>query len=286
MNTAVSDDHTMRLGTVSAGLRRRRRHMNDSALRLMIQIGILLAFLVVWQLAVDRKWVSGFMVGSPLGIYDVLKASIADGSLLVDSQATLFEAIMGFIVGSTAGSVLGLALWYSPFFAKVVEPFIVAINSVPKIAFAPIIILWFGTGVISKIALAVALTAIIALIAAYQAAKDADHDLQSLLLALGATKHQIFYKVVVPATLPAIIATFRINIGFGLVGAVVGEFISSSKGLGHLIFVASSFYDLNTVWVGLFTLMLIGFLLYYVIDYIEHLLLPWKQADVMQRIRV
>lgn len=285
MNTAVSDDHTMRPGTVSAGSRR-RRHMNDSALRLLIQIGILLAFLVVWQLAVDRKWVSGFMVGSPLGIYDVLKASIADGSLLVDSQATLFEAIMGFIVGSTAGSVLGLALWYSPFFAKVVEPFIVAINSVPKIAFAPIIILWFGTGVISKIALAVALTAIIALIAAYQAAKDADHDLQSLLLALGATKHQIFYKVVVPATLPAIIATFRINIGFGLVGAVVGEFISSSKGLGHLIFVASSFYDLNTVWVGLFTLMLIGFLLYYVIDYIEHLLLPWKQADVMQRIRV
>ena len=98
-----------------------------------------------------------------------------------------------------------------------------------------------------------------ALIAAYQAAKDADVDLQSLLISMGADKHQVFFKAVVPSTLPSIIATFRINIGFGLVGAVVGEFISSQRGLGHLIYTASSLYDLNTVWVGLFTLMIMGF---------------------------
>ena len=103
------------------------------------------------------------------------------------------------------------------------------------------------------------LTAIVALIAAYQAAKDADVDLQSLLISMGADKHQVFFKAVVPSTLPSIIATFRINIGFGLVGAVVGEFISSQRGLGHLIYTASSLYDLNTVWVGLFTLMIMGF---------------------------
>ena len=191
------------------------------------------------------------------------------GELVSDTWYTLFEAILGFVIGTIFGSLLGLALWYSVFVARLVEPFIVAINSVPKIALAPIVVLWFGTGLVSKVALSVSLTAIVALIAAYQAAKDADVDLQSLLISMGADKHQVFFKAVVPSTLPSIIATFRINIGFGLVGAVVGEFISSQRGLGHLIYTASSLYDLNTVWVGLFTLMIMGFVLYYVIDLIE-----------------
>ncbi|TXF10586.1 ABC transporter permease [Pelomicrobium methylotrophicum] len=262
------------------------RRMGETSIRIAIQVAIVVVLLVLWQYAVDRKWVSAFLVGSPLGILESLHKAVTSGSLWVDTLTTLVEAIAGFLIGSVSGSVVGLSLWYSPFFARVVEPFIVAINSVPKIAFAPLVILWFGTGMISKVALAVALTAIVALIAAYQAAKDADPDLQSLALAMGATKHQLFFKVVVPSTLPAIIATTRINIGFGLVGAVVGEFISSSQGLGHLVFEASSFYDLNTVWVGLFSLMLIGFLLYYVVDYLERVLVPWKQTDSVQRVRV
>ncbi len=120
----------------------------------------------------------------------------------------------------------------------------------------------------------ISMTAVVALIAAYQAAKDADPDLQALLFSMGGDKHQIFYGVVVPSSLPAIIANFRINAGFGLVGAVVGEFISSKRGLGHIIYTASSLYDLNTVWVGLFTLMLVGFLLYHGIDALERKLLP------------
>ena len=196
------------------------------------------------------------------------------------------RAILGFIIGTIFGSLFGLALWYSVFVARLVEPFIVAINSVPKIALAPIVVLWFGTGLISKVALAVSLTALVALIAAYQAAKDADVDLQSLMISMGADKHQVFWKAVVPSTLPSIIATFRINIGFGLVGAVVGEFISSQRGLGHMIFLASSLYDLNSVWVGLFTLMILGFVLYYVIDIIERTSLPWKQATTSHQVQV
>src|SRR6202011_4044532 len=205
---------------------------------------------------------------------------------LDDTLTTLFEAILGFVLGTVAGSGPGLGLWYSPFVARLVEPLVVAINSVPKIAFAPIVILWFGTGLVSKVALAVSLTSIVALIAAYQAAKDSDIDLQSLLISMGANKHQVFYKAVVPSTLPAIIATFRINVGFGLVGAVVGEFISSQRGLGHLIYTASSLYDLNTVWVGLFTLMIMGFVLYYVIDIIERTSLPWKQSNTTHQVQV
>lgn len=257
-----------------------------TAMAIAIQLGMVVAFLLVWQFVVERGWVSAFLVGSPAGIFSKLLEAVSNGSLWENTKITVAEAVAGFWIGSLAGSFLGLSLWYSSFFARVVEPFIVAINSVPKIAFAPIVILWFGTGMVSKIMLATSMTFIIALIAAYEAAKNADRDLQSLMLALGSTKHQLFFKVVVPYSLPAIIATFRINIGFGLVGAVVGEFISSSHGLGHMIFNASSFYDLDTVWVGLFTLMLVGFMLYYVVDRVERRLLPWKQADSGQHLRV
>ncbi|HTA99738.1 MAG TPA: ABC transporter permease [Bradyrhizobium sp.] len=267
--------------------RTRRRMTFDTALgRALLQTAAVIAFFALWEIGVRVGWISAFLVGSPSGIFSLAYKLIGSGELLSDTYYTLFEAILGFVIGTVFGSLLGLALWYSVFVARLVEPFIVAINSVPKIALAPIVILWFGTGLVSKVALSVSLTAIVALIAAYQAAKDADVDLQSLLISMGASKHQVFYKAVVPSTLPAIIATFRINVGFGLVGAVVGEFISSQRGLGHMIYTASSLYDLNSVWVGLFTLMIVGFALYYVIDMVERVSLPWKQSSTTHQVQV
>ena len=254
--------------------------------RSMLQLAAVIAFFAIWEGASRAGWVSNFLVGSPAKICDALVRSAQSGQLFVDTGYTLFEAILCFVFGTAVGSVCGLALLYSPFAARLIEPFIVAINSVPKIAFAPIVILWFGTGLISKVALAISLTAIVALIAAYEAAKDADPDLQALLVTLGANKNDVFTKVVVPFTLPYVISTFRINVGFGLVGAVVGEFISSERGLGHMIFTASSLYDLNTVWAGLFVLMAIGFALYFLIDQIERRLLPWRQASNAPTLRV
>jgi NitT/TauT family transport system permease protein len=265
----------------------RRRLSFDTAFgRALLQVAGVAAFFALWEIGVRVGWISAFLVGSPSGIFSFGTKMLLSGELLSDTWYTLFEAILGFVIGTICGSLLGLALWYSVFVARLVEPFIVAINSVPKIALAPIVVLWFGTGLVSKVALSVSLTAIVALIAAYQAAKDADVDLQSLLISMGADKHQVFFKAVVPSTLPSIIATFRINIGFGLVGAVVGEFISSQRGLGHLIYTASGLYDLNTVWVGLFTLMVMGFVLYYVIDIIERTSLPWKQSNTTHQVQV
>ncbi|MEP9348422.1 ABC transporter permease [Xanthobacter sp. KR7-225] len=269
------------------GRRKARRNALDSTLgRSALQILTVVAFFLLWEVAVDIGWANAFLLGQPSGILGVLVSSVADGSLFVDTGYTVFEALLGFAFGTVIGSVIGLALWYSVFVARLTEPFIAAINSVPKIALAPIIILWFGTGLTSKVALAVSLTSIVALITAYQAAKDADKDLQALLFSMGADKHRIFKKVIVPSTLPAIIATFRINIGFALVGAVVGEFISSQHGLGHLIYTASSLYDLNSVWAGLFVLMLVGFVFYQLVELTERWLLPWKQEQHATQINV
>lgn len=263
-----------------------RSLIDNPAGRAAVQALAVAVFLAAWEIGARAGVVSSFLVGSPVEIFRALLRGARTGALFTDTAYTLFAAILGFVLGTAIGTAIGLALWYSTFIARVIEPFIVSINSVPKIAFAPIVVLWFGTGLVSKVALAVSLTAIIALVAAYEAAKEADPDLQALLLTLGGGKHEVFYKIVVPSTLPYIIAAFRINIGFGLVGAVVGEFISSEKGLGHMIFTASSLYDLNTVWAGLFMLMVIGFVLYFAIDRIERSLLPWKQNSSGSALRV
>jgi NitT/TauT family transport system permease protein len=243
---------------------------------LATQLLILAVLFGAWEAGVRSGAVSGFLFGSPAGVLQAAWKMIVSGELWEHANYTLWASAAGFVVGTILGTAPGLALWYSPYGAKVVEPFLVAINSVPKIAFAPLVILWFGTGLISKVALSISLTSIVALLAAFQAAKDTDPDIQKMLVSLGATKRQIFTKVVVPSALPAIISTFRINIGFALVGTVVGEFISSRYGLGHIIFVASSLYDLNTVWVGIFSLMLLGFVLYAGVDIAEKRLLRWK----------
>jgi NitT/TauT family transport system permease protein len=280
---------TMEKGRAPAKRRGRTKftaRLDNPGGRTLLQIGFFALVLGLWEAGVRLGLISGFLFGSPFGIGHQLVKGILDGSLLYDTWITLYEAILGFVIGTIFGSALGLSLWYSHFVARTVEPLIVAFNSVPKIALAPVIILWFGTGLGAKVALAISLTSIVALIAAYQAAKDADPDLQSLLLTLGASKKQIFWKVIVPSSLPSIIATFRINVGFGLVGAVVGEFISSEHGLGHMVFVASSLYDLNSVWAGIFTLMAIGFVLYFAIDLFERLTLRWKTGDRRRELHV
>jgi NitT/TauT family transport system permease protein len=284
--SAITVEKPRASGPRLARARKRQMSLDTPMRRALLQAAAVAGFLLLWEFGTRVGWISAFLFGAPSGILKVFLVAAADGSLWSDTSYTLFEAMLGFVIGTIFGSIVGLALWYSVFVARLVEPFIVAINSVPKIALAPIIILWFGTGLVSKVALAVSLTAIVALIAAYQAAKDADTDLQALLISMGATKHQIFYKAVIPSTIPAIIATFRINIGFGLVGAVVGEFISSQRGLGHLVYTASSFYDLNTVWVGLFVLMFLGFVLYHAIDLTERVLLPWKQSSTGHQVQV
>src|SRR5690606_2246434 len=246
---------------------------------LLAQLVILVVIIAAWEIGVQRGSISGFLFGAPSGVAETGWRLIISGELLEHSAYTLWASVLGFVIGTVAGSLPGLLLWYSPYIARVVEPFLVAINSVPKIAFAPLVILWFGTGIGSKVALSISLTSIVALLAAFQAAKDSDPDIQRMMMSLGASKGQVFRKVIVPSSMPYIIGTFRINIGFALVGTVVGEFISSKYGIGHIIFVASGLYDLNTVWVGIFALMLIGFVLYAGVDVLENRLLKWKDKS-------
>jgi NitT/TauT family transport system permease protein len=192
---------------------------------------------------------------------------------LRDAALTAWEAIAGFLIGTILGSAAGLALWLVPTGAALLRPYLVALNGLPKIALAPLIIVWFGIGISSKIAIAAIITFIVAVITALQGAKQVDADLIKLLRSLGASRLKTWRTVIVPGAMPWIVSAFRLNVGFALIGAVVGEYIASKEGLGYMIYYAGVLYDLNAVWVGIATLMAVALLMYGAIDLIERRLL-------------
>ncbi|WP_239496274.1 ABC transporter permease [Salinicola peritrichatus] len=262
---------------VSADETKPRKHQDHHLWKENLwRLAIVAVLIVAWQFAVDFGWVNAFLMGSPGGIAIEAWRQLQSGQLLSDTWTTLYATIVGFLLGSIGGSMAGLLLWYSRHVARIIDPFVVALNGLPKISLAPMIIIWFGSGMLSKVALAFIATFIVALLSAYQGTHQIDANLVNLMRSLGATKRQIFLKVVVPATLPWIISAFRLNIGFALIAEIGGEFIASDKGLGRSIFVAGNLFNLNAVWVGVLTLMLVAIALYLVVSRIERHLLPWE----------
>jgi NitT/TauT family transport system permease protein len=233
------------------------------------QIVLTVLFFGLWEIGVRAGWLKVYLYGLPSGAAEKFIQLLANGSLLQHTWITAVEALVGFVIGSTLGSLSGLALWLTPMLAQILRPFIVAINGLPKIALAPLIIVWFGIDIESKIAIAAVITFIVSLMTAYSGALEVDADLIRLMRSLGAKRTQTFFKVVIPSTIPWIVSGLRLNVGFALIGAVVGEYIAAKHGLGYLVYFAGTLYDLNTVWVGLFALMVLALVLDYGVTLIE-----------------
>ena len=225
------------------------------------QLLLVAAIFGLWEWGVRAGLLAPYVYGQPSGIFVKARGLIASGELPWHAWVTAQEAVAGFLIGSTLGSLCGLLLWLSPGFAAVVRPIMIAINGVPKIALAPLIIVWFGIGMEAKIAIAAILTFIVSLIATYAGTREVDQDLVRLVRSLGASRWQTWRKVVAPATLPWMVSALRLNVGFALIGAVVGEYISAREGLGYLVYFSGTLYDLNAVWTGIFALMALALLL-------------------------
>lgn len=254
---------------MTAQVQQRGTLVSPWLLILLGQIALTVGFLGLWEIAIRMGWLQVYLYGQPSGIAKKFVTLLADGTLLQATLVTGLESLIGFVIGCFFGSVAGLALWLTPRFALVLRPFIVAINGLPKIALAPLIIVWFGIDIESKIAIAAIITFIVSLMTAYSGAQEVDQDLIRLMRSLGATSWQTFTKIVAPATMPWIISGLRLNVGFALIGAVVGEYIAAKQGLGYLVYYAGTLYDLNAVWVGLFALMLLALVLDYAVTLIE-----------------
>ncbi|QJP14027.1 ABC transporter permease [Starkeya sp. ORNL1] len=256
---------------------KRRARLRTTALVLAAQLAVLGAFIGFWEYMTAWNSQAAFMFGSPSAIANFLVQMARDGSLFRDTYVTGMETLLGFAVGNIIGTLIGLSLWYSRFVSRVVEPFVIAIGSIPIIALAPIIIIWFGTGLTSKIAMSTLSVVIVALVTSYKGAVGVDPDQINLMRTLGASKFQIFRKLVVPASLTDIFAGLKLTVGFALIGAIVGEFMSSSEGLGHAIFKAGSLYIIPKVFAALVATIALALVLTFLVGKVERLLMPWRR---------
>ena len=236
------------------------------------QIGILVALIALWQIAADRGWIDGFFWSKPSAIYATLIKFFTEGDAFTDIGFTFRSTMIGFALGTTFGSLFGLSFWWSRNYAAVVQPYIICFEALPKLALAPLVILVFGMGLASKVAIATALTLVVSTLTTFAGVKALDADSEKLFYSLGASRWQVFRKLVVPHSLPWIISVLRVNIGLALTGAIVGEFIASQHGLGRAILYAGNTYDIALVWVAVLVLSTLAVIMYAAVSWLERVL--------------
>jgi NitT/TauT family transport system permease protein len=236
------------------------------------QVAILVGAIALWEIAATFGWIDAFFWSQPSAIAKTMGIFFNTGDAWTDISFTFRSTILGFLIGTTAGSLLGLSFWWSRNYAAIVQPYIICLESIPKLALAPLIILVFGIGLVSKVAVATALTLVVSTLTAYAAVKALDPDGEKLFYSLGASRLQVFRKLVVPFSLPWIISVLRVNIGLALTGAIVGEFIASQHGLGRAILYAGQTYDIALVWVAVLVLSTLAIIMYAAVSWLESVL--------------
>lgn len=234
----------------------------------LISATIFVVILAIWQFFSGNPHVA-FLFGSPLLVFSKLIDLTASGVLPYNFLITADEAILGFVIGITLGTIVGFLLWYSPTLAKISRPYVTFLGAIPVFAFAPMIIIWFGIGFSMKVALASFAVFLVALSQAYAGAQSIDESEYKLLKTYGATRFQMFQKVIFPASLSWVLASMKLNIGFAILGAFIGEFISSNAGLGHVMVTAGSLYDIPTVLAAGLYLVVLSAILNLVVRYVE-----------------
>lgn len=237
-----------------------------------IQIFLCAGAIALWQVGANLGWINAFFWSKPDVIWQTLKLFFASGNAWIDIGYTFKETIMGFVIGTTAGSALGLSFWWSKNYAAVMQPYIICFESLPKLALAPLIILVFGMDMASKVAISTALTLVVSTLTAYAGVKSVDPDSERLFYSLGARRWQVFAKLVVPSCFPWIISILRVNIGLALTGAVVGEFIAARHGLGRVILYSGQTYEIALVWVAVLVLSTLSVAMYIAVAWLERFL--------------
>lgn len=234
---------------------------------------LFLLVLLVWEAGARWGFINPFFWSQPAEIARTWWSGVQSGTVWQDTLYTFRSTVIGFFLGTAGGTLLGLSFWWSKYYARIFEPFIIMFEAMPKLALAPIVVLVFGIGIGSKIAMGFAITIVITTLTTYNGVRSVDKDLVRMVYSLGASRLQAFRKVIVPTAIPAMISALRINIGLALTGAIVGEYIGSERGLGRMIFYAGQTYEISLIWANIFNLSLLSMLLYFLVGRLEAFLL-------------
>jgi NitT/TauT family transport system permease protein len=226
-------------------------------------------FLILWQIAAWRSNDISFFFGSPIRAFEALQANIMNGILLLDLYYTAFETIIGFLAGVILGSSIGFTLLYFPRISEVSRMYVIALGAIPIFALAPMMIVWFGVGIEMKIAMAFFSTVFISLTQAYNGGSNVDKALLELFKLNNASRRMTFQKLVLPSSMDWVFASLRLNIGLAMLGAFIGEFMSSEVGLGYRMLRAGGLYDVPLVLAAVVMMIIMAITLNYCVRYIE-----------------
>ncbi len=246
-----------------ASLRRRERFVT------FMRYAILLALVALWELFARIGWIDPFIMSSPSRVASTLVRLFQNNELFVHIGVTLLETVSGFLLGTLLGTLIAALLWWSETLCRILDPYLVVLNALPKIALGPILIVWIGAGIGSIIVMAVLISLVVTIVTVLAGFRTETNEKQFLMRTLGANKLQIFRLVVLPASVPTIVAALKISVSMSWVGVIVGEYLVSKSGLGFLIVYGGQVFKLDLVMASVVVLCALAALMYYGVAFVE-----------------
>ena len=249
-----------------------KKYSTKKFLIALTQFLILFIFIIGWELLSRYEIISSFFFSSPSKIIKTIAELYHNGELFYHAKITLNETLIGFSIATLIGFAMAFLLWYCDFLKRVLEPYLVVLNSLPKIALGPIIIVWFGAGEKAIIFMCILIVIIVTIMNILNSFTSCDKQLISLTQSLGANKIQIFFKVVLPSSLKDIVTTLKVNVGLSWIGAIMGEYLVSRAGLGYLLIYGGQVFNLNLVMTATVILCVLASLMYFAVALFEKLM--------------
>ncbi len=242
-----------------AWLRRGRRQKN---LVHLAQILLLVSFFLVWELAARWGWIDSFLISCPSRMWQTVRGLYTSGELFLHLGVSCLETVIGFVLGTILGALVAIALWLSPTLYRILDPYLVVLNSLPKTALGPVFIVWIGAGPSSIIAMTLAISLVVTILEVHNGFLATDTGKIRLMQSLGASRRQILLKLVLPANLTTMINALKVNVGLSWVGVIMGEFLVSRAGLGYLVVYGSQVFKMDLVMATVLLLALAAAAMY------------------------
>lgn len=236
---------------------------------LITRVIILVAIFALWEVAGDLKWIDPFLTSTPSRMVKSFIKIYNEGTLLRHIFITCLETILGFSLGTLLGTIIAVILWWSEFVSKVLDPYIVVLNALPKVALGPIIIFWAGNGITAIIVMALLISLIVTIISVLNGFNEVDQDKVKLLKTFSASKLQILGHLIIPASIPTFVSALKINVGLSWVGVIMGEFLVAKEGLGFLIVYGGQIAQLDMVMMSIIILAFLAYLMYEAVAFAE-----------------
>jgi len=248
----------------------------ETTLCWILRFSILAVILGLWELLTRLNVMDSFITSSPSKIIETIGSLIVNDNLFYHIGITLYETVLGFLIAVILGYAIALILWWSERTRRVLEPYIVVLNSLPKIALGPMIIIWFGSGTKAIVFMAVLIGIIVAIITMLNGFLATDKGKILLLQSMGASKFQILTKLVIPGSLPTFISMLKISVGMAWIGSIMGEYLVSRAGLGYLIVYGGQVFKLDLVMAATVVLCLLATLMYAIVALLEKVIIRYK----------